>query len=175
MILLIISSLCFALSLHFTDRFDVVINVLIWIPLFIHIICRSYELPNDNYTGKGVYIVFKRPCTMEDFINSLFFTPVSSVSVVVDKDWYGFTLGTKFHHEPYLSNSRHGLIRVNIDPLRARTIMKDAIGEGWRLNNNCCHLAQRLFQYEFSNLDALPGRLALTIIKINKRRDRDES
>jgi hypothetical protein len=89
--------------------------------------------------------------------------PVSSVSVVVDKDWYGFVLGEPLYTGVYKHDSSHRLMRVNVDSVFARERMIDLCGREWMVRYNCCHVVQELFDHKFSRLDSIPCFLARTL------------
>jgi len=164
--LLIIGLILFLGAFIFAGRIELFFDYVIWMPLIAYAILRSYSLPNDEYTGKGVYILFKRPRTFIDVIHCLLFMPVSSVSVVVDNEWYGYTIFNPIKYELYKHDKSHRLLRVDLGQKRARMTLRRLIGTEWSFDYNCCHMVHDLFDYRFSWLDSIPSHLARTLKKM---------
>jgi len=130
---------------------------------------RSYRIPNDKYTGKGVYVIFKRPKHFRGFVLSFFSRPISSVSVVVNDDWYMFKKEEKFFfYRKYVQESRHGIMKINIPEDKAYNWLNSMNGKDWSYKRNCCHVVQELLPIEFSPLDSIPCILLKTMEKLKK-------
>jgi hypothetical protein len=138
-----------------------------FVTMYLYSCYRSYDIPSDQYSTSGVFIVLKRPCCFLDYLISLMFVQVSSVSVVIDGEKYGYKICKPFSRKIYEVKASHSLIKINIDPQKARNLMLCYMGLDWSMKYNCCKIAQKLFpSYKFKLIDSLPSYMAKTILKI---------
>ena len=141
------------------------VEAILFLSMLLYSQFRSYNIESDDYDANSCYIVFKRPRSFFDFLHSFIFRPVSSVSVVSNGWWYGYTLGYPFHCEMY--NRDEGNILIKVDYLNdsfVRACLTPLLSSRWSPFNNCCHAVQRLFPTnKFNLLDSLPSRLIKTL------------
>ena len=144
------------------------IESIIFCSVYLYSQFRSYEVIGSRYESNKTYIVFKKPKNFFDYIHSFVFRPVSSVSVMCNGWWYGYTLGYPYHCEMYDYES-HDDILIEISYLTESFVqdkLEPLIGSRWSPLNNCCHTIQRLFPFlKFTLLDSLPSHLIKTIRK----------
>jgi hypothetical protein len=138
-----------------------------FLSMYLYSCYRCYDIPSDQYNTSGVYIVLKRPRSFLDYLISLMFLQVSSVSVVIEGERYGYKICKPFNRKIYEVKDHHSLIKININPQKARNLMLCYMGLDWSLKYNCCKVAQKLFpSYKFKLIDSLPSHMAKTILKI---------
>jgi len=140
------------------------IITLISIPIFLNILHRDYGFKSDIYSEKGVYVVFKKPRNFVDFFLSCVYMPVSSVSVIIDGEWYGYTFGKPYKKQKYNTNSDNYLIKIEKCPKTCSIILDNFIDDEWSLKHNCCHIVQNLFSdRKFKFMDGLPSFFIRTL------------
>tara|TARA_R110002167_G_scaffold362546_1_gene581798 strand:+ start:1032 stop:1733 length:702 start_codon:yes stop_codon:yes gene_type:complete len=142
-----------------------VVEAFFFLLMFTYSQFRSYEFKGDEYSDGGCFIVFKRPRSFFDFLHSFIFRPISTVSVIAEGWWFGYTLGSPYHCEMYNCNDDDILIRINyLNGSFVRDCLVPLIGSRWSPLNNCCHAVQRLFPtLKFKMLDSLPSHLIKTL------------
>ena len=130
---------------------------------------RSYSFSGDDFNKEGCFLVFKKPKNFFDFMHSCIFRPVSSVSIVSDNIWFGYTLGKPYRCEIYDQHQDNWLLRIPIDHGYVIDMLEPLLGSRWSPLNNCCHAIQRIFpDIKFKLFDSLPCHLIKTIMKDRK-------
>jgi hypothetical protein len=138
-----------------------------FIGMYLFSCYRCYDIPSDKYDANGVFIILKRPRSFVDYLISLMFMQVSSISVVINGEKWGYKICRPFDCEPYKIRDYYSLIKINIDPGKARKVMLCHKGNKWSMKKNCCKIAQELFpDYKFKPIDSVPSHMAKTILKI---------
>lgn len=143
------------------------IESIIFISMYFYSQFRSYGIESDEYDEEKIYIVFKKPNSLFDFVHSFIFRPVSSVSVVSKGWWFGYTLGYPYHCEKYKQTDKDILVEIKrLSPTFVREQLEPLKGSRWSIGNNCCHAIQRLFPLKkFTLLDSLPSHMIQQIQK----------
>jgi hypothetical protein len=134
----------------------IALEIFVYIWTLAYCCYRGYNLQSDKYSDNGVYLVFKQPVNFIDYVHCIFLKPVSSVSVVIDGEWFGYTLGRNYRSEKYEPHNTDTYIKLDIKSMDAVIILNKMIGAKWGITNNCCHAAQQLFKYNFNLLDSFP-------------------
>lgn len=142
-------------------------ETIFFITMYLYSCYRCYDIPSDQYSAGGVFIVLKRPRNFLDYLICLVFVQVSSISIVINGERYGYKICQTFDTKTYKLKAHHSLIKLNIDPWKARNTMLRYIGREWSMKDNCCKIAQKLYpSYKFKLIDSLPSHMAKTILKI---------
>lgn len=156
---------------NFLNLWVFLVEIIIFLSIFLHSQFRSYKIQSDEYDEHSVYICVKGLRDWKDFVHSCLFRPVSSVSVVTNGIWYGYTLGKKFHCEQYKETDLNYLIKVDLPHEFVVDELEGLVGSKWSFLNNCCHAIWKLFpKQKFTMLDSLPCHLIKTIEKIVGRK-----
>jgi len=143
-----------------------IFQIILFVVMMFYSQFRSYNFNSDKYDPKGVYIVFKKPKSIFDFIHTCIFRPVSSVSIISNSIWLGYTLGKPYHCEMYNHSKSNWLLRIDLTHDFVIDKLEPLIGSKWGLGNNCCHAVWRLFpSVKFRLTDSLPRSLIEKILK----------
>ncbi len=135
--------------------------------MYIYSQYRSYDLGTDEYNSEDVFIVLKSPRNFLDYFISCVFNPISSISVVIAGEKYGFEKKKPFRPAKYQRKTYHSFVKINLNPEAVRKSLLFFLGEKWKPLKNCCHVVQGIFpSYKFGVLDSLPSYMTRTILKI---------
>lgn len=142
------------------------IEIFLFLLIYCYSYYRSYEVGTDEYNPEDTFIIFKHPKNFRDYFVSFVFKPVSSVSVVIAGERYGFKKGNLFDRYKFKIKDNYSLIKF-VPPKEAITMLEKFRGERWKFSNNCCHFVQKLFpSHKFKWIDSIPSHMASTILKI---------
>lgn len=143
-----------------------VAECIIFILIFSHIIFKGYQYESDIYNNDGVYVVFKKPTSYTDFIITCLLFPVSSTSIIVDGDWYGYRRGCSFKMLPYIKSKDNIYIKLNINKHQVYSRLNSMIGAKWKPWGNCCHAVNNAIGCPFNPLFVLfPSMLYSQIVR----------
>ncbi len=146
-----------------------IIELFLYLWMLSYSLFRSYEISSDEYKPGGVYLIFKTPKNFADYLHSSLCRPTSSVSVVADGIWYGYTLGQDYRAEKYEIHKGDKYLKVDISAKDVQKILGKMIGAKWGMTNNCCHAAQRIFKHKFGILDSFPSKFSKTVKNLTKQ------